>query len=231
MFSQAEITDRTHSCRTLPEASDISIDPESFMGTSKGCVGISIALLKGDWINLLSQLNILINNEDPPEACISDFGLSILESGARRGDAGGTFGYMAPELLFSENAQPSKATDMYAFGIVVYEVITGTRALGELVLEDLPQLTAQALRPSRPVTGWFGRGTWKLIEECWDEDCEKRPTAETAMLHFRSVSGTAIVVQPSPLYRSVRRRARYSMLGSIYKYFCECRGLRTVSPL
>lgn len=75
------------------------------------------------------QLNILINSDG--HAVIADFGLgavlstnsfaTIAESG------GGTERWMAPELLDPEqygfsHCSPSKESDIYAFGMVIYEV-------------------------------------------------------------------------------------------------------------
>ena len=47
---------------------------------------------------------------------------------------GGTLHWMAPELFVSES-RPSKATDIYALGIVIYEVCHATFS-GESVLKN-----------------------------------------------------------------------------------------------
>ena len=39
------------------------------------------------------------------------------------------------------DAEPSKEVDMYAFGTVVYEVITGAHPYGERKLVEIPVLT------------------------------------------------------------------------------------------
>ena len=154
--------------------------------------------------NLLSQPNILINNETPPQACIADFGLCAISPTASFGPTqpggGGTFGYMAPEL-FSENAQASIEADMYAFGMVVYEVITGTPPFARRKMVELPMLTIQGsrpLRPGDPVPIGFGQGTWEFAERCWDGDPNRRPTASAALEHFERVSRTSTVVDPGP---------------------------------
>ena len=51
---------------------------------------------------------------------------------------------MAP-VLFSEDAKPSAEADMYAFGMVVYEVITGARPYGQRMLTEteISALTVQ----------------------------------------------------------------------------------------
>ena len=70
-----------------------------------------------------------------PRAVITDFGLArqeaILRSDGLSGVSSsgiplGTFAYMAPEQL--ECAETSAATDIYAFGLVLFEMVTGKRA-------------------------------------------------------------------------------------------------------
>jgi serine/threonine protein kinase/tetratricopeptide (TPR) repeat protein len=77
---------------------------------------------------------ILVNDEtDPREfrAVVTDFGLARSAFGqeamptlSHSGDVLGTPAYMAPEQL--ENGEITSATDIYAFGIVLYEMTTGT---------------------------------------------------------------------------------------------------------
>ena len=95
------------------------------------------------------------------------------------------------------DAKPSKEVDMYAFGIVVYEVITGTRPYGKRKLMEIPSLTVQGLRPSKPedpMPAGFGQGTWEFAERCWDEDQTERPSARAALEHFERVARTSTVV-------------------------------------
>src|SRR5579872_4674107 len=117
-------------------------------------IPISNAVVNIKSIILLPQPNILINNKKPPRACIADFGLCTLVSSmsldpTRAADAG-TAGYMAPEL-FCAGAEASKEADMYAFGMVVYEVITGAWPFGlHHARLALIGLTLRGERPSRP---------------------------------------------------------------------------------
>lgn len=77
----------------------------------------------------LKGANILVN--DSGRACLADFGISCvsdahgmetasLSSASRQG---GTVRYQAPELFDPEFESPrSKASDVYAFALVCYEV-------------------------------------------------------------------------------------------------------------
>ena len=165
---------------------------------------LSITTAKADPIGFPVQPNILISNEAPPRACIADFGLrSIAPSrffGPTRTIDDGTFGYMAPEL-FNEGARASKEGDMYAFGMLVYEVITGARPFEHHRVFALPTLTVQGSRPPRPedpAAIGFGQGTWDFVERCWNENPNLRPSATEALDHFRRAARTSTNVDPGP---------------------------------
>ena len=115
---------------------------------------------------------------------------------------------MAPELLHPQmfglnNARVSKATDIYAFGIVVYEVLTGCPpfgAGGPRQAEIIPRVIG-GQRPSKPEKAGdigFGGGTWELTQQCWNQDRGKRPTIDKICKHFHRVAGTPMVVPPGP---------------------------------
>jgi hypothetical protein len=139
---------------------------------------------------------------------------------------------MAPELL-PKGAKPSKEADMYAFGITVYEVITGARPFGRHRAEELPILTARGIRPNKPedpMAIGFGGGTWEFAERCWDGNWEHRPTAKEALEHFKRVAKTSTVVDPGSTI-PVDEAAGEAPSDSSSEGHCECRGLYTVSPL
>ena len=79
--------------------------------------------------------NVMLTPEQGgTRAVITDFGLAVAfdSSGNRSGDSitqsgelAGTPDYMAPEQLTGGAVTP--ATDIYAFGIVIYEMVTGSR--------------------------------------------------------------------------------------------------------
>ena len=130
---------------------------------------------------------------------------------------------MAPEL-FRRGAKFSKEADMWAFGMVVYEVVTGARPFGRRNSE-IVVFGARPNTPEDPVAVGFGQGTWEFAERCWDANWEQRPTAAEALEHFGRVAGTSTVVDPGATIREVP-----SSLGSISsRNSCEYRKLGTVS--
>ena len=185
-------------------------------------------MAKADPTGLLVQQDILISNEAPPRACIADFGFcSIAPSGTfgpTRTTAGGNPGYTAPELL-SEDAGTSKEADIYAFGVLVYEVITGSRTFEHHRVFDLPRLTTQGSRPPRPedpVAMGFDQGTWDFVEKCWDKNPELRPSATEALDHFRRAAMTSTDVGPGrtvPIHEPPYPESESSSIN-----LCECNG-------
>ena len=120
--------------------------------------------------------------------------------------SGGTTPWMSPEL-FVGGAKVSKEADMYAFGMVVYEVITGAhpyRSARELELEESTIVAFQNFKPSipkAPVPAGVGEGTWELVKRCWDEIPTLRPSARAALDHFERIAGTSVVADQSPAMR------------------------------
>ena len=75
-----------------------------------------------------------MTNDTPPTACLADFGFTTLvpdqEVLVSSGVAlqGGTMTFMAPELLAPSNyglkgSFPTREADVYAFGLVIFQVI------------------------------------------------------------------------------------------------------------
>lgn len=121
---------------------------------------------------------------------------------------GGTPSHMAPELLFpakfnKTSAQPTKPADIYAFGMVVFEVLTGRQPFYDKNWQPLETVfhVMDGKRPTKPSDVeevGFGGGTWKLVEECWIEEPEGRPTIEHVLAHLIRVAASSKVVGPTP---------------------------------
>lgn len=122
--------------------------------------------------------NILHNEQG--KYVITDFGLStkmrstLRKASARQNDTNstvGTIGYMAPEL-FAASPQAVKATDVWAFGATVFELITGELPFcgqGGVMetygaeMPDIPHLKSTSLL--------------NLIHQCLAKEAWNRPTA------------------------------------------------------
>ena len=134
------------------------------------CAGLSSAhrsaVVHGD---LKSSNIILCRNEDESiRAVITDFGLA---RGANQmaGEFGGTPAYMAPELWRGERA--TKASDIYALGVILYEMVTGRLPLESKSLKDR---LVQPPQPSKFARGLDSR--WdRVVLECLSESAAERP--------------------------------------------------------
>jgi serine/threonine protein kinase len=102
----------------------------------------------------LKPSNILLDEDGTPR--IADFGLAknlIQSSGATStGDILGTPSYMAPEQATGRNKEIGPATDVYALGATLYELLTGRPPfVGEEALERV--LLEEPVPPSRVRSG------------------------------------------------------------------------------
>ena len=81
----------------------------------------------------VDQANILISNETPPRALLADFGFATVVPDPVQPVAhsaqleGGAMTFMSPELLVPEefnmkSAIPTTQADIYAFGLVIFQV-------------------------------------------------------------------------------------------------------------
>jgi len=122
-------------------------------------------------------------------ARIADFGLASLHSDriaelgdgrlTRAGEVFGTFDYMAPELA-GGSLQAAPASDVFAFGVLAYEMTLGTRPYAERPI--LLRIANQPI-PTPPSQGVLGG----LLRRCLDVDPAKRPSADVLVAELRAV--------------------------------------------
>jgi len=109
-------------------------------------------------------------------AKVSDFGTSVmLEEGQTEvtNFFAGTPTHMAPETL--EFSVISKASDVYSFGILLYEIASGDKAYpGRSAKEIMREVVEVKLRPRIQV--WIYRPLLLLMTNCWQHDPARRPT-------------------------------------------------------
>lgn len=101
------------------------IDPERAIELMESVLaGLDAAHRAGIIHRDIKPENILLSNEGRIK--LSDFGLArTVDNRTEAKDILGTVGYMAPELVTGGVA--TKATDIYACGIMLYEMLTGKR--------------------------------------------------------------------------------------------------------
>ncbi|KAF8060070.1 AMSH1 [Scenedesmus sp. PABB004] len=111
-------------------------------------------------------------------AKVADFGLSLTLGPADTHVSQmhmGTLTHMAPELLLHGRA--SKASDVYAYGILLWELSTGRRPYSGTPVGMLAHKVAQqGWRPAWP--GGCCQPVTALAEACWAQEAGERPCFE-----------------------------------------------------
>ena len=93
------------------------------------CAGLAAAHAKGVLHRDLKPANIMLDGRG--QVVITDFGLAGVADDIRGQEVrSGTPAYMAPEQLAGKEV--STRSDIYALGLVLYEVFTGKRAFAEV---------------------------------------------------------------------------------------------------
>ncbi|KAG2499401.1 hypothetical protein HYH03_002975 [Edaphochlamys debaryana] len=132
----------------------------------------------------LKPANVLLVNADSatPTVKLADFGLSSLQSTVRfTMHAGvGTAAYMAPETMHPHGAAVSHHVDMYAVGMILYELLAGQPPWAGMTIVQIA--VAVALNGARPPLDRLGpqrcpRRLHLAILSCWEPDPLRRPAA------------------------------------------------------
>src|SRR4029077_9120785 len=91
------------------------------------CAGLSAAHERGVLHRDLKPANVMVDGR--ARARIMDFGLAVAVGEGEAGpEIAGTPAYMAPELFAGKGA--SVRSDLYALGLVLFELYTGRHPLG-----------------------------------------------------------------------------------------------------
>ena len=134
------------------------------------CAGLEAAHERGVIHRDLKPANVMIDGRG--RARVTDFGIALAEGSVS--DGAGTPAYMAPEQLAGEAA--SFRSDIYALGLVLYEIVTGRRAFSASSNHDLMMQQREANYP-RPsvVTREVPAAVERIIVRCLDPDPRERP--------------------------------------------------------
>ena len=91
--------------------------------------------------------------------------------------------YMAPEVAIGQKYN-AKA-DVYSFGLICYELLSLKRAYEDIPSKQLShRVIHEGVRPSMPQS-WPGPVA-NLVQRCWTQRVEKRPTMNQVLCQFRS---------------------------------------------
>ena len=139
------------------------------------CAGLAAAHDKGVLHRDLKPSNVMIDGRG--RARITDFGLAVRVDEASGGrDLSGTPTYMAPEQFRGRGA--SVRTDLYALGLILYEMFTGRRAFDGAAVSDLARKHAEEA-PALPseITANIDPAVERVILNCLEKNPATRPAS------------------------------------------------------
>ncbi len=141
------------------------------------CAGVAAAHEKGVIHRDLKPANVMIDGRG--RGRVTDFGLAL--AGGAASDGAGTPAYMAPEQLAGGPA--SVKSDIYALGLLLYEVFTGRRTFDATSTLDLlaRQQRGDFTRPSL-VTKDIPPLVERAIVRCLAADPASRPSSVEEMM-------------------------------------------------
>lgn len=173
----------------------------------------------------LKPENILLSDTQPPRNIkITDFGLSLL-----RPELAGLLTisnlqmsyvrestplYRAPEILSNRSmVKPSRSTDMFSYGVMAYEIVSGHNPFGHAksIPELLKMVCEDTYRPSfECISEIVPPEMIEVIDLCWHDDREKRLTAVECCIRIEAMMS-------SPSSSSLESQGRvFFPDGSVY---------------
>jgi serine/threonine protein kinase len=139
--------------------------------------------------------NLLIRKlegEGQVQVAVSDFGLSSIScvtlcsatmaaQAIQSSSTALSLWYSPPELLDNCWSKKTPAGDVYAFGIILFEIFTGQHPGGGVAQYDVVlKNVLEGRRPVVPDDVQLPQGVQQLMSSCWDADPDARPSFDEA---------------------------------------------------
>ncbi len=138
------------------------------------CAGLAEAHRRGVIHRDLKPANIMV--DDAGNVKVMDFGLALpAQDAGQEGQVAGTLPYMAPEQLHGQGVD--QRSDIYALGLILYEMFSGTRVFRGTSLTD--QIRARQERIPALSTRVETIDPWleRTIAHCLEYRPEDRPAS------------------------------------------------------
>jgi len=141
----------------------------------------------------LTGANVLIS--DQGKACLCDFGLSALmiafhATSFYTSTVGGNVRWAAPEIYRvseDETIHPlTVQSDVYSFGCILLEILSGQVPYHYLIREGQVLMELhKGKKPNRPANCFITDTLWGIINTCWADIPNDRPTMGTVWKYIR----------------------------------------------
>lgn len=153
----------------------------------KMCAGLAAAHEKGVLHRDLKPGNVMIDGRG--NVVLMDFGLAALTSQPDGDMRSGTPAYMSPEQL--TGTEVTVKSDIYALGLVIYELFTGKRAFEASSLMELMRMQERVEPVSiRSIAKDLDPGVERMVMRCLDPSPSARPA--TALSVAAGLGGDAL---------------------------------------
>jgi serine/threonine-protein kinase len=144
----------------------------------KLCAGLAAAHEKGVLHRDLKPANIMIDGRG--QVIIMDFGLAGFSGQLQSDIRSGTPAYMSPEQL--AGTEVTIRSDIYALGLLLYELFTGKRAFQAASLMELMEMQERATPASiATLVKELDPAVERVIQRCLQPDPRQRPASALAV--------------------------------------------------
>lgn len=172
--------------------------PVGFSDVRLACVHFGVA----NALSYLHSVGIVHGDLKPSNVCLgrghrpllTDFGSKYLKKGDKCAPKEELL-YVAPELLNDLRASPSKESDVYSFGMLLYTSLVKSEisfASGKAIeMYDSAEMIRKIMKGKRFERGEIAEEQWNLIQRCWQNDEHERPTITEIVEVLRNISQTS----------------------------------------
>lgn len=197
------------------------------------CEAVGFAHRRGVIHRDLKPANIIVGDVDDatglPTIKVLDFGLAKLAENedpdatamTQDGQARGTLAYMSPEQVQGRVGEADLRVDVYALGIVLYEILTGARPYGvgssmaqavRAICQDPPRTLRESWRSS----GSPSRDLETIVETAMAKDPERRYASVDALADdvLRYLEHQPIKARPASTAYTLRMLVQRNPLAS-----------------
>lgn len=185
---------------------------------AKVCDAVQHAHQKGVIHRDLKPANVLVEDDQPK---ILDFGVARATSAddqavtmqTQVGQLVGTLAYMSPEQVSGHTALHDTRSDVYALGVIAYELLTGRRPfeLGGLSITEIARVIREDEPPSpAALDAKVGGDVDTIIRKAMAKEPERRyeSASELAADIRRFLSDQPILARPATAFYQLTRFAR-----------------------